>query len=250
MVIPDAQVTPGVPIDHMDWAGQAIVDYKPDVITVLGDWWDMHSLNSYDKPGSKGMVGASVEADVEIGNEAFARLVRPMDVEMGRLRTGKRKLWEPECHFLYGNHEQRIQRFCNEDPRFAGIVGYDLLKAGTFHRHDFLEIVTIDGIWYSHYFANTHSGKAIGGSIDNRLNRIGNSFVQGHQQGLLYGIRQYPGSLTRHGIVAGSFYQHDEDYRGAQGNGEWRGIVVLNEVENGSYDVMPLSMDYLRRKYG
>jgi hypothetical protein len=67
---------------------------------------------------------------------------------------------------------------------------------------------------------------------------------------LLYGIRQYPGSLTRHGLVAGSFYLHEERYRGAQGNDEWRGIVVLNEVENGKYDVMPLSMDYLRRKYG
>jgi hypothetical protein len=43
---------------------------------------------------------------------------------------------------------------------------------------------------------------------------------------------------------------HDEDYRGLQSNGEWRGIVVLNEVHNGGYDIMPLSMDYLRRKYG
>ena len=50
-------------------------------------------------------------------------------------------------------------------------------------------------------------------------------------------------------IVAGSFYQHDEDYRGQQSNGEWRGIVVLNEVHDGKYDIMPLSMDYLRRKY-
>jgi hypothetical protein len=43
----------------------------------------------------------------------------------------------------------------------------------------------IDGVHYSHYFSNTHSGKPIGGSIDNRLNKIGHSFVAGHEQGLL-----------------------------------------------------------------
>jgi hypothetical protein len=26
--------------------------------------------------------------------------------------------------------------------------------------------------------------------------------------------------------------------------------VVLNEVRSGNYDLMPLSMDYLRRKFG
>lgn len=233
----------------MDWCAKAIVEYKPDVIVHLGDHWDMHSLNSYDKPGSRGMVGATIDADVDCGNEAFARLTGPMDREIARLKRRRRKHWAPERVFLFGNHEQRIERFCNADPRFAGIVGYDLLQTAGFTRHPFLEIVDIDGIWYSHYFANTHSGKAIGGSIDNRLNKIGQSFVQGHQQGFLYGIRQYPGSLTRHGIVAGSFYQHDEDYRGAQGNGEWRGIIVLNEVHNGKFDIMPLSMDYLKEKY-
>jgi hypothetical protein len=49
--------------------------------------------------------------------------------------------------------------------------------------------------------------------------------------------------------VAGSCYAHDEEYRGAQGQGHWRGIVVLNEVRDGDYCVMPLTLDYLCRKY-
>jgi hypothetical protein len=66
---------------------------------------------------------------------------------------------------------------------------------------------------------------------------------------LLYGLRQYPGNVTRHGLVAGSFYQHEESYRGPQANSEWKGLVVLNEVKDGGYDVMPISMGYLRRKF-
>lgn len=250
LIIPDTQVAPGVPTQHIDWAAQAIVRYMPDVIVHVGDHWHMPSLSSYDKPGSKYQEGARIMDDVEVGNETFKRLVGPMRAEQQRLAKGKRKLWIPEEHFLFGNHEDRITRAVTQEPKYSNLLSLDLLDTQGFQRHEFLEIVYIDGIAYSHYFANIHSGRAIGGSIDNRLNKIGTSFVQGHEQGFLYGVRQFPGKLTRHGLVAGSFYLHDEHYRGRQGTGEWRGIVVLNEVNDGQYDIMPLSMDYLRREFG
>lgn len=250
LVIPDPQISSIVPTNHIDWAAQAVVEYKPDVVIVLGDWWDMSALSSYEKPGSKQTEGQRIKLDIEAGNEAFRRFVAPMTAERARLIRNKERQWNPELHFLMGNHEARIDRLVKEQPKFEKILCTDMLETPHFERHPFLEIVEIDGVWYSHYFSQTHSGKAIGGSIDNRLNKIGHSFVQGHQQGLLYGTRQFPGSTRRHGLVAGSFYQHDEHYRDAQSNGEWRGIVVLNEVQNGDLDVMPLSMNYLRRKYG
>jgi hypothetical protein len=67
---------------------------------------------------------------------------------------------------------------------------------------------------------------------------------------MLYGLKQYPGNITRHGLVAGSFYLHNMGYRGPQGTGEWRGIIVKNEVHEGQYDIMPLSMSYLQRRFG
>lgn len=224
------------------------MDYMPDELIVIGDWWDMPSLSSYNSV--KEAEGKRIKDDVDVGNDAFVILTEPMEREQERRLRRKIKQWNPGKRYFRGNHEQRIERALGANPTLEGIVSYDMLDTHDFEVHDFLEIKEIDGIAYSHYFANSHSGRPIGGSIDNRLNKIGKSFVQGHEQGLLYGIRQFPGALTRHGLVAGSFYLHDERYRGAQGNGEWRGIVVLNEVTCGKYDVMPLSMDYLRRKYG
>lgn len=238
---------PGVDTSHIDWAAQAIVDYKPDVVVHLGDNWDMPSLNGHARVGE--MEGQRIIEDIRAGNLAFRRLTAPMENEVERRRSKHRKRWNPECHFLFGNHEDRISRAVKDNPKLEGVLSLDNLETYSFQRHDFLEIVEIDGINYSHYFANTHSGRPIGGSVDNRLNKIGRSFVQGHEQGFLYGVRQFPGDVTRHGLVAGSFYLHDEHYRGNQGNGEWRGIIVLNEVHDGKYDIMPLSMDYLRRKY-
>lgn len=250
LIIPDTQVHPGCDTSHIDWAAQAIVDYRPDVLVHIGDHWDMPSLSSYDKPGSLRTEGARIKADIDSGNEAMLRLMAPTRKEQARLKRNREKQWLLDARITFGNHEERIVRAVANEPKLEGIISLDMLDTQGLRRHAFLEIVPIDGIWYSHYFSNTLSGRPIGGTIPNRLNGIGHSFVQGHQQGFLYGCKQFPGKLVRHGLVAGSFYLHDEEYRDRQSNGEWRGIVVLNEVRDGTYDIMPLSMEYLLRKYG
>lgn len=240
LLIPDTQARPGEDLDHLDWASKAIDEYRPDVIVHLGDNWDMQSLNSYSAPGSLEKENARYANDIAAGNEAMDRLTR---------EWRDHAKYRPRLEFLTGNHEERIEREIAANPILQGIISYDDFELFGFTRREFLEVVFIDGIAYSHYFQNMNSKHAIGGSIDNRLNRIGMSFVQGHQQGFLYAQRPYPTGRIYHGLVAGSFYQHDEAYKGRQGNRHWRGIVVLNDVRDGNYDVMPLSIEYLKRKY-
>jgi hypothetical protein len=248
-LIPDTQVRPGVCTAHLDWVAQAIVDYMPDVVIHIGDHFDMPSLSMHDGPGSMKMEGARYEDDVQVANEAFARLCAPMEAEQQRRVRRKIKRWNPRKVFTFGNHENRIVRAVNRDPRYAGTIGYHHLDTRDFERHDYLERVWIDGVLYSHFFQSSHSSHAIGGTIDNRLNKIGCSFVQGHEQGFRYGTRIQASGATWHGLVAGSCYVHDEEYRGNQGQNHWRGVVVLNEVKDGDYCVMPLTLDYLCRKY-
>lgn len=243
LVIPDPQCKKSAPPEAMRWIGQAIVDYAPDVIVNLGDHYDMPSLSSYDEKGSLAMEGARYADDIDAGNEGFELLSKPA------FKRIKRTKWRPEFHYILGNHEDRIERAINAEPKFKKTIGYHHLEHKGWKRHDFLDKLWLDGIVYSHYFQQTNSGFAIAGTIDNRLNRIGASFVQGHMQGLLYGNRIMPIGVTRHGLVAGSSYLHREVYRGNQGNHHWRGIVVLNQVKDGHYDVMPLSMQYLCRRY-
>lgn len=217
----------------------------------MGDWWDMPSLSMHDLPGSKEAEGRNVLSDIEAGNAAFERLIAPMQRRQAMQVRDKQKLYRPRCEFLWGNHEDRISRTIARDPRFERLLTLDDLKTPGFHRNDFLRIVIIDGIRYCHYFPNPLSGRPIGGTIPNRLNHIGGSFVQGHQQGFLYGSKQYPDHVA-HGLVCGRFYSHHETYRPEDvQDTEWNGIVVLNEVRNnGDYDLMPLSYNYLRSKFG
>ena len=48
-IIPDVQARPGVPLDHLKYAGEYIAEKRPDVIICIGDFADMPSLSSYDK---------------------------------------------------------------------------------------------------------------------------------------------------------------------------------------------------------
>lgn len=249
--IPDLQAKPGAPTEHIHAAAHALVEYKPDVIILAGDFWDYPSLSRWSEKGSKEMEGARVAEDTEAGNQAMRDLLGPTMRETERLRRNKKKGWSPRIVYTMGNHDERPARAAAADPRLEGVVGPHLLEFPPgVEVFPYLEVAVIDGVRYSHYFSNVNSSRPIGGSIDNRLNKIGESFVQGHEQGFLYGNRTFPTGKVKHGLVAGSYYLHDEAYKGAQGNGHWRGIVVLNEVVDGAYDIMPLSMDYMLRTFG
>ncbi len=43
----------------------------------------------------------------------------------------------------------------------------------------------------------------------------------------------------------GSSYPHEESYLGGQGNKHWRGIVLLHDVEDGSFDEEFISLKRL-----
>jgi hypothetical protein len=246
LIIPDTQISPGVPLDHLDHAARAVLEYRPTSLHIMGDWWDMHSLSSHDRPGSKQMEGARYRDDVDAGNEAMERFLSPLGTARG--------LWGKRITRLYrGNHEHRITRAIANEPKFDGAISLDHLEARGVEIYDFLEPVCDDGVWYSHFWQHLHSAGAIGGEITRMLALIGDSFIAGHVQGLKMGNRTYPTGKTRHGIVAGSFYQHDEKYRGPQGRtkNHWNGIVVLNDVrDGGNFEPMPLSIDFLKRRFG
>ena len=240
MVIPDTQSKPGVPNDHLRWIGMYLLEKKPDVVIHLGDHWDMPSLSSYDK-GKAAMEGRRYEADVTAGNADFALLTEPL--------RRSRSSYNPRLVLLRGNHENRIQRAIEDNAQLDGAIGFHHLESPGWEVHDFLEVVKIDGVNYSHYFYNPMTGRPYSGaSIETRLKTIGHSFTMGHQQGLKVGNLPTIGGMRR-GLVAGTCYLHDEQYLGPQGNREWRGIIRCNEVQDGDYSLMEVTLDYLCRKY-
>ena len=250
LIIPDTQVKPGHPIDHLRWAGQYAVDKKPDVIIHIGDHFDMPSLSSWDV-GKKSFAGRRYTDDVEAGIAAMEAFLEPIRIEQQRLITNKHKRWNPRMVFTLGNHEQRIQRAIEGDEKLEGLIGYHDLKLEEmgWEVYDFLEVAVIDGICYSHYFTSGIMGRPVA-SARSMMTKKMQTCVMGHVQDrdIAYGRRADGTNIM--GLFAGIFYQGHEDYLTPQTNLSWRGIWMLHEVADGGCDELPVSLNYLRKKYG
>jgi hypothetical protein len=250
LVIPDTQVKPDQSIEHLRWAGQYAVDKKPDVIVHIGDHWDMPSLSSYDV-GTRNFEGRRYTNDIEAGIKGMEAFLAPIREEQQRLIRNKDKRWNPRMVFTLGNHEYRIERAVNSDPKLDGLIGFDDLKLNEmgWEVYDFLEPVIIDGLAYCHYFTSGVMGRPVS-SAKLMLAKKYMSCIMGHVQDRDIAYARKADGTNMLGLFAGIYYQHDEEYLNPQTNGSWSGIWMLNEVANGGCDELPVSINYLRDKYG
>lgn len=250
LVIPDLQIKPGVRTNHLDWIGKLIVDKQPDVIVQIGDFADMPSLSSYDV-GKKSFEGRRYKDDVQSVVNAQAQLLYPLTVLQGKQKENKKKVYSPSMVLTLGNHEERILRAVNSDPKLEGTIGLEDLcyKGFGWEVIPYLQPIEIEGVMFCHYFTTGVMGRPVT-SPAALLAKKHMSCVMGHVQhdGI---ASSYTGNGKRiTAIFAGGCYLHNEEYLGPQGNRHWRGVWMLNDVVDGEFDIMPLSLKYLEKKYG
>lgn len=247
-VIGDPQCEPGKDLSFLEAHGNYILEKRPDVVVNLGDHGDIPSLSTYDKPGSLTTEGQRIEADLvsaRHGNELLWQAVNNYNK-----RRKKHRQYNPYKVICIGNHEQRIERAAEANPRSFTVTMADLQYEKHYDKvGKFLEPIEIDGVWYSHYFANMLSGRPIGGNAHYKLTKLGFSFTMGHVQELDMARKSLQNGQTLCGLVVGASYPHDMGYKGRQGNNHFRGSVMCHEVQNGSYDPMVVSTDFLMRNY-
>lgn len=247
LVLPDVQAKPGVDFSFLSRIGQYAVEKKPDIIVCIGDFADMSSLSSYDK-GKKSFEGRRYKRDIEAAQFAMQAFLRPIE---DHNKTAK-KPYKPRMVMTLGNHEERILRAINDDPKLDGVLSIDDLayKEYGWEVYPFLEVVIIEGVAFAHYFATGVMGRPAN-SAAAQLRVANMSCFSGHQQGkqIAYAKRADGAILTS--IVSGSCYEHEEHFLGPQVNKQhWRGFFVLHDTKNGTFDEMPVSLSFINQRYG
>lgn len=249
IVIPDVQIKPGADLSYIRWMSQYIVDKKPDALVVIGDWADMPSLSSYDV-GTKSFEGRTYRDDILAANDGLQILMAPIQAEMERIERRRITKWRLRKVVTLGNHEARINVAIEKDRKLDGLISTSdiFFEQWGFEVYPFLEVVLVGGIAFSHFFCSGVMGRPIT-TARSLLNKMHMSCIAGHQQGYDIATANRADGARLTAIIAGSAYPHDEAYLNAQTNQHWRGILMLNEVKDGTFDAMQVSLKFLEERY-
>ena len=155
---------------------------------------------------------------------------------------------------LHGNHEDRIDRFVEENPELDGTLKISDLK---FKDYGWQEIPykqnkVLNGVYYAHHFPSGILGSAISGENIARtlLTKHKVSATVGHSHLLDYATSTLPNGKKLHALSAGCYLNHKEHFARDTQHMWWSGIVVKREVTNGSYNIETIDYNAIRREYG
>ena len=203
LVIGDPHCTPKASNERFLWAGRLAADYKVSHVICMGDFCSMDSLSSYDR-GKKSFEGRRYEKDIEHSHQALALFNKGL---------GKHK---PRKIMIHGNHEDRIDRFVDENPELEGKMKISDLqfKEHGWQEVPFKQIKVISGVHYVHYLPNGIMGRAISGENIARsiLNKHKVSATVGHCHLLDYALSTLPNGKKIQALSAGCYLTHHEEF--------------------------------------
>jgi hypothetical protein len=224
---PDAHVKPGHDQRPVAAIAKWFAHEGVDLIINIGDFSDMPSLSSYAK-GKAEIEGKRIATDLAYTDEMLDHF--------------NYNLYGHQCDKIItlGNHEERLDRLQSDEPQLEGAFGDDPFSyhAHGYYVYDYLDIVRVNGVSFSHAFINPTSlmGTIQGGSADIRMKNIGFPHVAGHQHGpLIHGQRMLGDGTPLSTLILGCAHTENHSYWG-KGKDVYRGAAVLRNVRNGSYD--------------
>ena len=253
LIIPDQHTSKGDNLRRFEALGNYIVTHKPQVIVNLGDMVDMASLSSYDV-GKKEFVFQNVQEDIESLHAAEEVLYAPLHAYNKRQVSLKKARYEPIIVKLIGNHEYRLKKLLEYEPRWAS----NTINMQAFNTRQpinetvipFMDWAEVDGINYSHYWASGVLGRPVP-NAKAILAKKGVSATQGHAHTLDVATLTKPNGTRIRGLIAGCFL--DPEYRSFAGPQVdqlyWSGILHKRNVKDGDYDLEEISIERLLKEY-
>lgn len=224
--------------------GKLIADLRPDVLVQLGDFSDMASLSSHDK----GYKSSTYKREVEHSLDAQEKLFH---------WSRKAKKGRPTTYWFDGNHEDRITRTITVAPELAGALDLKHLRMPRAwdeyipYRGNYPGTKSIHGVEYMHYAVAGVSGRPIGGErhahslVSKRLT----TSVVGHSHVFDLHVKVRGDGSKVMGLSCPCAMDYKASWAGQSGDVWSQGVVVLHNVEAGSFDLEFISMKRLQNVY-
>lgn len=242
LVVGDAHVDDEQPLDRFKALGKKIQKEQPDYVILIGDFLSLNALSAWDRNKRMKMENRRYHLEMEAGNKA-------LDLAGIDGSTAS--------HIIYieGNHENRLTRYLEYDPTFAGFadVPKDLqLAERHVHWVPYKDCFIVDGVNFTH-IPIASNGKAIGNpNVAQKALRLFNtSVVFGHTHTLDHAAEHRHGAPhLNQSLSVGCFFEHVDEYAQGSMTNYWRGLVDLDIYDENRFDIRTTSMRQLYNQFG
>ena len=260
IAIPDSHAEPGQDLTRFTLLGRMICEIfaKSDdhcVVVNIGDFYDLNSMSTWEKAGSKSFANRNYRDDIDCGIEAQKLIWKEIE-DYNRWRRGDHIL-DIEWHYTLGNHEDRITRAIEADPtKLEGVISLDDLTEGSpipWTVHPYLRPTFLSGVAFCHYFTSGVMGRSVGGESPAAtiLRKQMTSCIQGHTHTLDYAERTRVDGTKLSAAVIGCYFTDPHLWAGYQSNQLYSpGVAVMRDVENGQFDFEWWSMRRIVKQFG
>lgn len=248
--LPDPHATPEWNNDRFEWAGELIMQERPDVIICAGDFGDVASLCHHDD-GTAKAEGRRFMDDVESVIDAQTKLFKAMKKYNAMRSKNKKVQYKPRLVLTLGNHENRVNKYCDNNPKLAGAISVEQFQFRRFGWEviPYKQPIDIDGVAYCHHFSAGQMDKPIGGEMMARALVLKKhmSCTVGHSH--IYQHHSVNNAMGRkiHGLSGGVF---SDEFMGYAGNANelWdRGLTIKYGVNQGDYSHRFVTMEEIKR---
>lgn len=253
LVIGDCHVDEEQDLSRFELLGEFVIDNKPEHIVIIGDFLTLNCLSAWDRDKRQRMENRRYEAEIGAGNLALDMMLEPMRLYNKRRRMLKMAQYKPNIVYIEGNHEERLKRYFEYDPTFAGHVSIEkdlkLAERGI-EWVDYRNYYHINNVAFTHIPHNKVqpiSGMDITRKAQN-VTVQSCVFGHTHEQHLSHVHKQGMPHL-QDTYNCGCFISKKEDYVQGRVTNYWRGITLLHMWKEGRFDVEMFSLGRLERMY-
>ena len=258
LVVGDAHVDDQQDLRRFRHLSNYLVQHQPDYIVIIGDFLSLNCLSEWDRNKRMKMENRRYWKEIEAGNSALDLLegaINKYNAEQTKCSKTRRKpTYKPFKVYVKGNHENRLDRYLDSDPVFAGVVSIEedlkLVERG-WGVVDYKEDYIIDGVSFTHIPINA-MGKAIGNpTVSQKALRLyANSVVFGHTHTFDHaGEHKRNSKHLNQALSVGCFFEHVDEYAIGSKTDYWRGIVELNVYSTNRFDIKTVAMSQLLKEY-
>ena len=261
LVIGDSHADPRFSNERFTALGNYIADVLPDNVVQIGDFGNLDSISFHNKGKPLIAEGLRLSDDLASMQDAFNRIVQPIDALNKRNVLNKHKQYKPNVYWMEGNHEDRTWRYIQDKPELSGFVPiHDFVGAADrgFNVIPYKEYVYIGGVGFTHAPLAPSNNTPLGGKF------ICARAAEGSQQTVVFGHVHHrsvhsvnrntagnPEGTRVDAISAGCFFDYNPDYvRGNEGQlNWWRGLMLLTHIAPGEVDIATIDIRRLKEVY-